>query len=837
MPGASCEVSRLMSGARCIGLVGALSLVFAGLVALTSEPARAGISTGDGGWVWQNPTPTGQDYHDLAFVDARSGWIVGEFGTILHTVDGGRHWYRQRSDANVALRAVTFIDGATGWAVGDAGTVLHTTDGGDGWTRQGPGTAAALHGVAFADARHGWAVGEDGLILHTSDGGQTWARQPSGTEMGLSDIACVSADLAYAVGASGTLLQTTSAGDRWAPANAPNLSSYADLTDVVAFGAGRACATLGGSSVVGTTTGDYWSKWIVARSEYVPLVGVDFCDVEHGWTVGGEGVCYSTTDGGRSWQKQSTATNRRLRAVDFADELHGWAVGTWGTIIATADGGRTWAEQSLGTQPNASAGVEFYAVSFLDSANGVASGWGRTTARTTDGGEAWSIDSPGVSAGRLFGIDFVDSGHAWAAGEGDAPWDGIDPEGHGQVLFSGDGGANWAMHDASAEDDLLCVDFADPLHGMVGSYDRRIRWTADGGGTWSERSLLFRVYGISYPDPEHCWAVGENGYVGAWQGGYAWDRQRVVAATLRDVDFADALHGWAVGEQGTVIATSDGGLTWLRQQSGTDVTLCDVTMVDARGGWIVGEQGTILATTDGGATWSGQASGTDYDLYGVAAVDNMTAWAVGQFNTILATTNGGVPAADEKPPVTAISAPPTGWQDEPVELTLSAADPGGVQVTTWAVQPTTATPAVFSWSVGERLTVTRQGVSVVLYRSIDDAGNAETPKRAVVRLDTRHPKPQARWRARCRRGRTATLKCRILDARPGGPTAQVTIRIRNRKGRLVKTLRVGRCAVNKVLKVRFRCRLRRGTYRFYVLATDAAGNKQTRIASNRLIVR
>src|SRR5438105_14925340 len=54
--------------------------------------------------------------------------------------------------------------------------------------------------------------------------------------------------------------------------------------------------------------------------------------------------------------------------------------------------------------------------------------------------------------------------------------------------------------------------------------------------------------------------------------------------------------------------------------------------------WAVGEAGTILATTDGGATWVVQTSGTNQMLDGVGAASTTVAWAVGWNGTILATT-------------------------------------------------------------------------------------------------------------------------------------------------------------------------------------------------------
>ncbi|HEX9782627.1 MAG TPA: YCF48-related protein, partial [Opitutaceae bacterium] len=73
------------------------------------------------------------------------------------------------------LNSVTFAaDGRTGWIVGDQGTNLHTGDAGATWSPQVSDSSAGLESVTFAaDARTGWAVGEGGTILHTTDAGTT----------------------------------------------------------------------------------------------------------------------------------------------------------------------------------------------------------------------------------------------------------------------------------------------------------------------------------------------------------------------------------------------------------------------------------------------------------------------------------------------------------------------------------------------------------------------------------------------------------------------------------------------------------------------------------------
>jgi photosystem II stability/assembly factor-like uncharacterized protein len=115
----------------------------------------------------------------------------------------------------------------------------------------------------------------------------------------------------------------------------------------------------------------------------------------------------------------------------------------------------------------------------------------------------------------------------------------------------------------------------------------------------------------------------------------------VPQGTLRGVFFADASNGWMVGEAGRIYATTDGGVAWSAQTSGTTATLRRVQFVSTSRGWIVGDGGTILRTTNGGATWTPAPSGTLNDLRGVSFVSAAAGWAVGAGGTILKTGDGG----------------------------------------------------------------------------------------------------------------------------------------------------------------------------------------------------
>ena len=72
------------------------------------------------------------------------------------------------------------------------------------------------------------------------------------------------------------------------------------------------------------------------------------------------------------------------------------------------------------------------------------------------------------------------------------------------------------------------------------------------------------------------------------------------------VFFTDTLTGFAVGSQGTIIKTSDGGINWTSQFSGTTKGLGSVCFINENIGYCAGHQGTIIKTTDGGLNWTNQ---------------------------------------------------------------------------------------------------------------------------------------------------------------------------------------------------------------------------------------
>lgn len=123
-----------------------------------------------------------------------------------------------------------------------------------------------------------------------------------------------------------------------------------------------------------------------------------------------------------------------------------------------------------------------------------------------------------------------------------------------------------------------------------------------------------------------------------------WEQQNPIptAENLNDIFcLAGTSTAWAIGNSGVVFKTINGGNTWSKLNSGTNVNLQSVHFINSNTGWVAGNDGTILRTTNGGSTWVAQTSGTTEVLYSIKFVNSSNGWAVGWNSKVLRTTNGG----------------------------------------------------------------------------------------------------------------------------------------------------------------------------------------------------
>jgi len=122
------------------------------------------LRTDDGGRSWiERGTGIGSAIRAIHFTDRRNGLLVTAAGEIHLTENAGVSWRRCNVPTSRPLNDIILV-GAEGWAVGDNGTVLHSLDGGRTWADKSFDTHAALLRIHFASARRGWIAGANGAI-------------------------------------------------------------------------------------------------------------------------------------------------------------------------------------------------------------------------------------------------------------------------------------------------------------------------------------------------------------------------------------------------------------------------------------------------------------------------------------------------------------------------------------------------------------------------------------------------------------------------------------------------------------------------------------------------
>ena len=78
---------------------------------------------------------------------------------------------------------------------------------------------------------------------------------------------------------------------------------------------------------------------------------------------------------------------------------------------------------------------------------------------------------------------------------------------------------------------------------------------------------------------------------------WTWQNPLPTGNDLYAVSFVNANTGTVVGWGGTIARTTDGGVTWVVQSSGTTVDLFGVSFTDANTGTVVGRGGSCKPMT------------------------------------------------------------------------------------------------------------------------------------------------------------------------------------------------------------------------------------------------
>lgn len=130
---------------------------------------------------------------------------------------------------------------------------------------------------------------------------------------------------------------------------------------------------------------------------------------------------------------------------------------------------------------------------------------------------------------------------------------------------------------------------------------------------------------------------------------YWLDAGNATTQNLWRCSFVDTSYGWAVGDSGTIVHTTNGGNTWITQNSKIREYMISVFFANRRLGWALAWGldanyfGTyILKTTNGGVTWdTARYPVPDTYIRAIYFIDSLTGYMGGGPALLLKTTNAG----------------------------------------------------------------------------------------------------------------------------------------------------------------------------------------------------
>lgn len=322
----------------------------------------------------------------------RYGWIAGEGGLLLRTVDGGASWEERLTEvAEERFAKLAFVMEEIGCAQLGSGSMARTRDGGaswatversvdipgcPSWVHEGPEGSAAKDvlllslevwsgrwrsghsspvAVRFAVPEPGrdrhrpgpatpngaWAAIEGGLLAVSRDGGATWRLSTRSARFGIRSLHFLDEERGFAggrqPGEGGFIERTDDGGRTWTHAIEGLEGAVVDLGFLADSGTADGfgwAASDAGELYVTTDRGSSWR-----RQEVVGTAPPSFADVELlapavGVAVDGEGELWSTSDGGVRWATRGVGSwNQVVELTAAAEEVEALAVVQDGQVV------------------------------------------------------------------------------------------------------------------------------------------------------------------------------------------------------------------------------------------------------------------------------------------------------------------------------------------------------------------------------------------------------------------------------------------------------------------------------------------------------------------------
>ena len=477
-----------------------------------------------------------------------------------------------------------------------------------------------------------------------------------------------------AVGKAGTMIRSNDNGQTWAYLKFP---VYADFQSMHFLDSNRVYVV--GSGPYGATYVYYSDDGAQSFTQRffdinIAMRDIFFVNDTVGYMCGNIGRVSKTTDGGFSWNTQTTGVAQTYTSISFLNADTGF-VGSNGTgLRRTTNGGINWTAVGGYTL------TDSYRVGFVNDTIGYVTTYGNRISRTINGGLNWvTVHNPGLSD---FNYDFymvnkdtgiaVSGSYVYRTTNG-TNWTGpflltgnlrscaITKSGtavitgaYGQLRFdSSMPYSTFVNYDNEATGDVYTrIDFFNPTTGFVCT-DYGITYkTTNGGLSWTAyRDTI--LFADSFTDMA---VLGSSKialtnftgsvFVSSNNGSNFTESNVNGIDPMYAIDFPSANIGFAVGANGKVVKTINGGTTWTNQSNfpsaSTNLPLKDVHFLTTATGYIGGNGATVYKTTNGGASWTSTFVSGLWEIQQIYFLNADTGWAIDNNGVVAKTTDGNI---------------------------------------------------------------------------------------------------------------------------------------------------------------------------------------------------
>lgn len=153
---------------------------------------------------------------DVWFENERSGYALGAYGVLLHTMDSGTTWSllsdRLDNPDNYHLYGIARSASGTLLIAGEAGTLLRSRDEGATWDRPASPYQGSFFGVVAAQDGSLLVFGLRGNVFRSNDEGDSWAQIDTGDQRTLLSGIAQPDGTILLVGSAGAVLSSNDHG-------------------------------------------------------------------------------------------------------------------------------------------------------------------------------------------------------------------------------------------------------------------------------------------------------------------------------------------------------------------------------------------------------------------------------------------------------------------------------------------------------------------------------------------------------------------------------------------------------------------------------------------------